>query len=183
MSIPPAAQPIVPLSIAPSCAAVSMPRASPETTTSPSPPRSCARPRAKRQAGGGGIAGPDHRHRGPVEQLEVTLARSATAARPRVQPAAPDKGLGRGPGSARRAGRRRRLAFGLVRLVMRGAAPPPRRARSGKASSAASAPPKRCSNWRKVTGPDPGASRKPDSVDQIVVQAPSSSRTSARSRP
>jgi hypothetical protein len=73
MSIPPAMTAIVPLASAPACAAASMPRAKPETTTRPSPARSCASVRAKRIA--------------PADALRApTIATAGRASRP-VSPA------------------------------------------------------------------------------------------------
>ena len=56
-SIPLAMTPIV-FGSAPTCAAVSMPRAKPETTVAPSAARSCARLRAKRQAAAEALRAP-----------------------------------------------------------------------------------------------------------------------------
>ena len=92
MSIPPAITPMVPLSSAPSCAALSMPRASPETTTRscwPEIVRQPAREAARRRRR---VARADDRHRLPVEQLEIALGDQQRrrilqlGKQPRIQP-------------------------------------------------------------------------------------------------
>ena len=58
MSMPLAITPTVPPSSEPTCAAVSMPRARPETTVAPSLASCWARPRAKRQAAAEALRAP-----------------------------------------------------------------------------------------------------------------------------
>ena len=58
MSMPPAMTAIVPVSSAPSCAAESMPRARPETTTTPRLAQRQASWRAKRQAAAEALRAP-----------------------------------------------------------------------------------------------------------------------------
>ena len=58
MSIPPATTAIVPVSSEPSCAAVSIPRARPETIAAPASPSARASARAKRQAAAEALRAP-----------------------------------------------------------------------------------------------------------------------------
>ena len=73
-SMPQAMTPIVPVSIDPRCASVSMPRARPETTTASRRPSSCARPRAKRHAAAEALRAP----------TIATQGRAASAPSPRT---------------------------------------------------------------------------------------------------
>ena len=75
MSRPLAITPTVPVLSDPSCAAVSMPRASPLTTSQPSRPSSAASSRASFARGGGRVARAHHRHRRSLQQLGAPLHR------------------------------------------------------------------------------------------------------------
>ena len=78
--MPPATTAIVPVSSDPPCAAVSMPRASPEATTKPRWPSCAASPRAKRTAAADALRAPTIADRRPVEQLSRPLTISTGGA-------------------------------------------------------------------------------------------------------
>ena len=155
--MPPATTPIVPLSSAPSCAARIDAAGEPGDDRHPFAAEVVGQ-RAREAAGGRRrVARADDGDRLAVEQRDVALERSAAAARRPSRPAAAGIAACRqAPDSARRASRPGPISCSASPLVSsRGALPPPRRARSGIAASAAAALPKRESNWRKVTGPMP----------------------------
>jgi len=147
---------MVPFSRAPSWAALSIPRASPETTTRSCWPRSWARPRAKRQAAADALRAPTIATAVRSSRLRLPLAiisggaSSASASNRGYIPCPSTKYLA--PSFSTRAISR----SASERSNSRGALPPPRRARSGTASRAAPALPNRRINCRKVTGPIPG---------------------------
>ena len=126
------------------------PRARPETTTTPSRAqfdRQLAREAARR---GRGVARADHRDAScRASQREVAAHDQRRRARCRARRAAADSRHRRGTDSARRASRPRRSRARPRRRRSRvGARPPPRAARSGSASIAASALPNRAISWR-----------------------------------
>ena len=168
--MPPAMTPIVPLSSAPSCAALSIPRARPETTTSPSRPRSCASPRAKRQAAAEALraptiatAGRSSRPRSPLadQQRRRVLELGQQA---RVEPLAK-----RQIARAELLDRARSRARHRPRSTIRGALPPPRRARSGSAASAAAGAAEAREQLAEGDRADARASDQPQPVDQVVA--------------
>ncbi len=153
-SIPPPSTATVPVSSAPSCAAPSTPRAMPETTTSPARPASRARLRANRWPAAEAMRAP----------TTAMARRCKRAGSPRVQitggggsSAAKSGGKTGSTAAIRRAPSRApassSLSASACEGVRGGAARPPRRARSGRASMARAAEPKRRISWAKVTGP------------------------------
>ena len=96
-----------------------------------------------------GIARADDRHRRPVEQVEIALGDQQRrrilelGQQPRIEPL-PERQITCAPSFSTRAISRSASS----RLNSAGALPPPRRARSGTAASAAAALPKRAISWR-----------------------------------
>ena len=153
-STPPPSTATVPVGIAPSCAAASMPRASPETITRPPWPSSAASPRANRWPAAEATRAP----------TMATQGRSSSSTRPRVQisggggsRAASACGKAGSQEASSRAPSAAPSASSLSTWASAGsfspAARPPRRARSGRAASALAAVPNRWMSWSKVTGP------------------------------
>ena len=154
MSTPPATTATVPTASAASCAAASMPRARPDTTTSPAKPRSRARVSANLRASARGVAGADHGDHLLLQQMR--MAQHADQRRRRIQRRQPARifrlaGRDHAPAQFRQ---RFQLARGIARIgqdessCRRRAAPcaavrPARRA----------AEPKRAIRLWKVTGP------------------------------
>ena len=141
----------------PSCAALSIPRASPDTTLTPSRPSSCASPRAKRHAAALALRAPTIATIGCSSRSKPALHGHQRRRILQFGERARVKSL-----ADRQEARAKRLDHRHLALAARdriqSSGPARRRAApsSGMASSAASALPKRSNNWRKAIGPMPG---------------------------
>ena len=130
---------------------------------------------AREAAGSGGrIPRADNRHGLPVEQVEVALCDQEWRCvlelrqRSRIQ-ALPER---EEPSTSLSTRAISRSASSRDRKS--GALPPPRRARSGTAASAAEGVPKRMMSWRKVTGPMPGVrNNRSRSTKSSITLSPS----------
>ena len=146
----------VPVCSAPSCAAVSMPRAMPETTTSPASPRSvesrCASLRPSAEA----LRAPtmaiiSRARRSGMAEHRKDRRRRSSAASPRGNSGS-TQAISRPPSRAS-ASISARASSSPGSL---GISPPPRRASRGTSASAADADPKRLTSWANVAGPTLG---------------------------
>ena len=152
MSTPPATTAAVPVSSAPTCAAASMPRARPETTTSPPWPSPAASSRASRRPLAEALRAP----------TTATIGRASNSAWPRRSRPAADRRSGQAPPDrtarpSTRAvrpckSRRARRSGGSRRSAAPGA-----RARRGapvrQAPPGLHGPSRNGAAWRKATGP------------------------------
>ena len=162
MSTPPATTATVPTASAASCAAVSMPRARPDTTTSPAKPRSRDSMSANLRARAQALRAPTMAtisfcSRCGWPRTLISGGGASSAARPRGNSAS-QEAIMRPPSFA---------SCSISRIGVTGIAAARnscrRRgcARRGNSASAADAEPKRAIRLRKVTGPDMLGARQP----------------------